>query len=255
MRGILWIIIAGSLLWGQHASAQQDTLRRGSMHLKTIRITGNDTLVNERHIDLDGNQRNANLFFRFGDGFDTLIRGDEWFRFDMETDSLLKGFFLSPFDRGFPGFPGLDSSIMHPRFRMPDQWLRNVPDMNMYHFRDINPEGLQIPDQRGWGLLPMRQPVFSVEDVAIYPEKNSVKNFNIKPLHGTTVLLIEAELDNKKSVYTVYDQRGKTIHQEKIGRMEGDFRRVLDMSEMKSGTYFVEIKNGKSTKKKRLTIR
>ncbi|MFO7722658.1 MAG: T9SS type A sorting domain-containing protein [Bacteroidales bacterium] len=253
MKGILWIIIAGTLSLGQYASAQQDTLRRGSMHLKSIRIIGNDTIVDERHIDLDGNQRDASIFFRFGDGFDTLIQGEEWFRFDEDTDSLFKGFFRSPFNLSFPG---MDTSMMNPRYGMPEQWLRNFPDMNMHHFREINPETFQMPDQRRWGgYIPMKQPSFSVEDVAIYPKKNSVKNFHIKPLPGTSVLLVEADLDNKKSVYTVYDQLGRTIHQEKIGRMEGDFRRVLDMAELKTGTYFVEIKNGKSTKKKRLTIR
>jgi hypothetical protein len=256
MKGIYWIIIAGSLLAGYYARAQQDTMRSGSMHLRTIRIIGNDTLVSERHLDLDGEQRNTNLFFRFGDGFDTLVQGEDWFRFDMDTDSLLKGFFLSPFGRSFPGMQGLDSNLFNQRSRMPDQWLRNFPDVNMYHFRDITPEGFQIPDQHGWNsMIQRRQPSFSVEDVAIYPEKNSVKNFIIKPMPGTTVLLVEAELGNKKSVYTVYDQRGNVLQQERIERLEGEFRRVLDMSEMQSGTYFVEIKNGKSTKKKRLTIR
>lgn len=229
-------------------SQQDSTIHSGSMRLKSIRIIGNDTLVNERHIDLNDQTRGTNLFFRFGDDFDTLIQGFGGNGFDPDIDSLLQNFFARPFHHGEQMFPG-DSTMRDLRFQIPQFGFPGIEPFR-YEFREVIPDG----SGRG-GYYRSRIPGFSIEDVAIYPEKNSVRNFEIKPIPGSSMLMVEAELDNKRSVYTVYDNRGKTLHHEKIRRVEGEFRRVLNLDELESGTYFVEIQNGKSTKKKRLTIR
>jgi len=255
MKVVLTSIVISLMMVPISSLAQADTaMRKGTMHFKSIRIIGNDTLINEQHIDLNEKNRGTNLFFRFGDDFDTLISGYQGFGFDSDIDSLLNRFLGRPFHHGEPLFPG-DSTMKDFRFRIPQFGMPGTEPFR-YEFREIVPDGYRMPEGLGrGGFFGGRVPGYSVEDVAIYPEKNSVRNFEIRPIPGSNMLMIEADLDNKRSVYTVYDNRGKTIQHEKLRRVEGEFRRVLDLGEMKSGTYFVEIKNGRSTKKKRLTIR
>ncbi len=235
------------------STAQVDSLRKGSMHFKSIRIIGNDTVVNEKHIDLNDSNPGTNFYFRFGDDFDTLIQ-DFGVGPDLDIDSLIHQYFAKPFDRFSPFFPG-DSMFSPYRFRFPNY---QYPDGEPYWFdyRQIRPEQFQIPEYQDRGRLwPSRIPSFSIEDVAIYPEENSVRNFVIKPVAGSNMLMVEADLDNKRTVYSVYDNRGKVLQYEKLKKVDREFRRVLKLDDLKSGIYFVEIKNGKSTKKKRLTIR
>lgn len=255
MKGVLTSILICLTIVPLLSWAQTDTaMRKGTMHFKSIRIIGNDTLINEQHIDLNEENRGTNLFFRFGDDFDTLISGYQGFGFDSDIDSLLNRFLGRPFSHGEPLFPG-DSTMNGFRFRIPQFGMPGTEPFR-YEFREIVPEGYMMPEGFGrGGFIGGRAPNYSVEDVAIYPEDNSVRNFVIRPLAGSRMLIIEADLDNKRSVYSVYDNRGKTIQHEKLRRVDGEFRRILDLGELKSGTYFVEIKNGRSTKKKRLTIR
>lgn len=233
-------------------TAQTDTLRSGSVYFKSMRIIGNDTIVDERQMDLSpSNQGKNSFFFRFGDDTDSLSTGFEGLTPD--TDSLFREFFTRPFGR--MGLPS-DTSQFEFRFRWPEgEGLQTEPFR--FDFRDISPELFGSPGMTGPGRLFGfgQTPSFSVEDVAIYPENNSVREFEIKPVPGTSMLLIRANLDNKRSEYTVYDNRGNTITREKLRRIKGEFTRVLSLDELKSGTYFVEIKNGKSTKKKRITVR
>lgn len=232
-------------------TAQTDTTRKGSVYFKSIRIIGNDTLVEEKNIDLDVGT--SGFSFRFGDEGDT-ISSDEIireFRFDTPDSLDLNRLFRDPqwsepFDT--------DSLINHFRFSFPDI---EVPQTEPYQFEFKLPDQgfFSFPDTHGQQpLWQNRFPVFSVEDVAIYPESNSVKNFVIKPVPTAGIFLIEAELNNKKSEYTVYDNRGKVLYSEKFRNEWGSFRRILTLKELGSGTYFVEVKNGRSIKKKRLTL-
>lgn len=180
------------------------------MHFKSIRIIGNDTIVEERQIDLNSGDDGMNFSFRFDGDMDSLIGNESSFRFNFDFDSLFQEQFQQPFQ-----------------------------------FRNFF----------GEGNISVGTPTFSVEDVAIYSEKNRVKDFYIKPVPGQNILLVEAKLDNKKTIYSVYDHRGTALVYEKIRRGSGgDFRRVIRMDNLKSGTYFVEIKNGKSIKKKRIIL-
>jgi len=235
-----------------NATAQSDTLRTGSVFFKSMRIVGNDTLIDERQMDLSpSSQGNNSFFFRFGDDSDTLFSGFE--RVMPDTDSLFREFFARPFGRS--GFFS-DSNQVEFRFRFPDGDMQQGEPFR-FDFRELTPDLFMAPGGTGrGGLFGFGQtPSFSVEDVAIYPESNTVREFEIKPVPGGSLLLVKATLDNKRSEYIVYDNRGNTITHEKFRRIKGEFTRVLSLEELKSGTYFVEIKNGKSTKKKRITVR
>lgn len=233
-------------------TAQTDTTRKGSVYFKSIRIIGNDTLVDEKNLDLDFGTSGFN--FRFGDEEDTLSSDGilREFRFDTPDSLDLNRFFGDP-QWSVPF--NADSLINQYRFSFPEI---DVPQSEPFRFEFKLPdhEFFSYPDIPGQQpFVQNRFPVFSVEDVAIYPEPNSVKNFVIKPVPAAGIFLIEAELNNKKSEYTVYDTKGKVLYSEKFRSEGGSFRRVLSLHELGSGTYFVEIKNGRSIKKKRLTLR
>jgi hypothetical protein len=233
------MFVTGVLVYGQ-----QDTMRSGSVYFRTIRITGNDTIVEERHYDMGQPGRNA-FSFRFGDDIEEGIQG--WGGAVPSADSTEKET-IERFSGGERIFS--DSSRIDLRFSLPGM------DLPGFDFRQFTPDLFRMPDGLiGEGRSTARIPAFSVEDVAIYKENNSVRNFRVRPVPGTPILIVEADLDNKRSVYTVYDNRGNTIHSESLRRIEGEFRRILDLTKMESGTYFVKIKNGNSTKKKRITIR
>jgi hypothetical protein len=253
MKHIATFVVIGSLLTAGSLSAQHDTTRSsGSMHFKTIRIIGNDTVVNEKHINLNPNGGSSSFHFNFEHDFDTLIQE---YRGDIQQyDTLSDDLFFSPFERK-SGIT-IDSMIQQFRFRFPDTEQFGGEQFR-FEFPELTPENLPFLHGNPFGdLFTMnRSPNFSVEDVAIYPETNRVRDFNIKSIPGTNILIIEAKLDNKNTEYTVYDDKGNNIHYEQLKRIEGDFSRILKMDELKNGTYFVEIKNGKSTKKKRITIR
>ncbi len=251
MKSVVLSFIVFVLLPISTVKAQHDSLLKGSMHFKSIRIIGNDTIVDERHIGLDPSSGNGNFFFRFGDEGDTLMQG--YGETIPDSDSILQEYLTRPFGRQF--LPS-DSGQYQFRFRFPDTDMQGANPFG-FDFKQISPDIFPFQDgMPGSNFFSFgRTPSFSVEDVEIYPENNTIKDFDIKAVPGTPILIVQANLDNKKSVYNVYDNRGNTIHNEKIRKIEGSFRRVLRLDEMKSGTYFVEIKNGKSTKKKRITIR
>jgi hypothetical protein len=236
------------LFVAQVVTAQTDTTKSGSVYFKSIRIIGNDTIIDERQMDLSpSSQGNNSFFFRFGDDSDSMSPGFEGMMPD--SDSLFREFFARPFGR--QGFPS-DTARLELKFRFPDTdtW-QGEP------FRFDLPEMFATPGgtTRG-GLFGFgHTPTFSIEDVAVYPENNTVKQFEISPVPGTTLLLVRASLDNKKSEYIVYDNRGNTITHEKLRRINGEFVRVLSLDKLQSGTFFVEVKNGKSAKKKRITVR
>lgn len=256
MKKILLLFIITVIFGELTAQARQDSISKGSMYFKSIKIIGNDTIVNERHIDLDDVDGSTNFFFRFGDNDDTLIKEQgNTLGLDFYLDSMMQRF-ISPFEKRVPLIPG-DTSFNNFHFRIPDF---NFPQGETFRFdfRDAQPEIFQIPNGRHQRGFTGRKgfPSFSVEDVEIYPEDNTVRNFEIRPLPGSNMFLVEAELDNKRTEYTVYNNRGETIYYERLRRIEGgDFRRVLLLDEISPGTYFVEIKNGRSTKKKRVIIR
>lgn len=251
-----WYLITlgiASALLCQNVTAQQDTLKKGSVYFKSIRIIGNDTIVDEKSYDLDQPGLGQKFSFRFGDDEDTLD-GDNptGFFFHGPEDSVHWELNELPFRNGEQLFD-TDSLFRNFQFKIPG-WEQQEPFR--FDFRELNPGQFLTPE----GLYPVvpgmqRFPVFSVEDVAIYPESNSVKNFVIRPVQAAGILITEADLNNKRSTYTVYDSKGKVLVQEKFKNIDGKFRRILDLQELKSGTYFVEIKNGRSVKKKRLTIR
>jgi hypothetical protein len=240
-------VLTGIMLSALMASAQRDSVGSGSMFFRSVTITGNDTIINEKHIDLDGTGQNGSFTFRFGDGTDTTFQGFGG-AFNT-TDSLFERFMRNPFRSG--GLFG-DSSAFDFRFSFPDS---GMPEDQI---RRINPDIFNLPhtwsDMESMFNSP-RTPNFSIEDVEVYKPENSVRNFVVRPIPGSQILVVEADLDNKRSTYTVYDNRGNTILHERLRRVEGDFKRVIDLNELKSGTYFVEIKNGKFTKKKRITVR
>ncbi|HRZ41439.1 MAG TPA: T9SS type A sorting domain-containing protein [Bacteroidales bacterium] len=233
-------------------TAQTDTTRKGSVYFKSIRIIGNDTLVEEKNMDLD--YGTSGFSFRFGDEEDSLSSDDmiREFRFDTPDSLDLNRLFRNPqWSEPFNS----DSLLNHFRFSFPEI---EVPGDEPYHFEFRLPDegSFGYPDNPGQQLIrPGSFPVFSVEDVAIYPESNSVKNFVIRPVPGAGIFLVEADLNNKKSEYTVYDNKGKVLYSEKFRNEGGSFRRVLTLKELGTGTYFVEVKNGRSIKKKRLTLR
>jgi hypothetical protein len=242
-------VLTGLMLSALMTSAQRDSIGSGNVFFRSVTITGSDTIINERRFDFDGTGQSGSFTFRFGDGADTVISGyGGGFNFNA-TDSLFEQFFTTPFGRG--SFFN-DSSWFDFRFSMPDS------AMPPNSFRRFSPDVFSAPDT--WSDMEnvfhtSRKPNFSIEDVEAYKPDNSVKNFVVRPVPGASILMVEADLDNKRSTYTVYDNRGNTIHHERLRRVEGDFKRVIDLSELKSGTYFVQIKNGKSTKKKRITVR
>jgi hypothetical protein len=247
-----WMIL---MLLVNGAAAQTDTVNsKGSVYFRSMRIIGKDTIVEEKRYNLDKPAGDNQFSFRFGDGADTSVFEDiqRDFKFDF-NDTLDEGIFGMPFR--FQDRHLFEDSVIK-RFRLPDPGSE-VPGQDFFHydFREPDMGVFRFPELPGGGMFKTKNfPVFSVEDVAIYPESNSVRNFTIRPLTEAGIFLIEAELSNKRSSFTVYNNRGKLMIKERFRPYEGTFRRVLTLDDLKAGTYFVEVKNGKSIKKKRLTI-
>ncbi len=251
ITGIILVFIAAFSV-----TAQTDTTKKGTAYFKSIRIIGNDTLIEEKNFDFGDEPGQQGFNFRFDTGGDSLFMDGSFrgFRFDSDDSLSFDGMFPDRITPGIHPF-NTDSLLNHFRFSFPEIDIQQGKPFH-FEFKIPDGEGFREPVMPGLDLFRQGNfPMFSVEDVAIYPESNTVRNFVIKPVAAAGIFLIEAELSNKKSEYTVYDQRGKVIASERFRSQGGTFKRVLTLQELGSGTYFVEVKNGRSIKKKRLTIR
>lgn len=252
---------------GSAGFAQVDTTKK-KVVVKTITIMNGDTIIVEKEINSDDHthkkmMKGENMFFHIDISDSMMVEGGERMM-DVKVimDSVMKEMTIEMDAMNNAIFFG-DSVTKEIRIKIDTLNKEECKEIFIWkdkggeHYHFENGKEMKVIPEMHKEIIMMPRMIrnFSVEDVMIDPEVNSIEDFEIRLIPGTNLLMIKAKIDDKKTKYIVTNEEGQELHFESIREISSDFVRILDMEELKSGTYFVLIVNGKSTHKKRIIIR
>lgn len=223
---------------------------QSSITIKTITIENGDTVVTERSYNSDGNgiilndsvfnQNDHFIFFNNDYGLDTNFTERFHDIFSREMKDFFKDFNNNTFE---------------------------MPDKNMEFFNKSFPLEMDTAFSKEYNfqMIPrdsnysFREKKFSNNDITaeniIIPGKQAVSDYSVFPLPGERALKIVFQLNPGKATQLILkNENQKAIYKEKMPKASGIYTRLLDMNVYMPGTYYLEVRQGKSVSASRIIL-
>jgi len=221
---------------------------RSTVTIKTITIENGDTIVTERSYDSDGdgiilddsifNKNDHFIFFNNDYGLDTNFTE----RFHEIFSREMKDFF-----RDFNGYA----------FEMPENDIeffnKSFPlDTDTAFSKEYNFQMIPRDTTFSFNDKKFSNNDITAEDIII-PGKQAVSDYSVVSDPNEWAVKIIFQLNpNKTTQLLLKDEKQKVIYKEKMPKASGIYTRLLDMNVYLPGTYYLEIKQGKSISASRI---
>jgi len=276
------LAIISCFLFAGSSMAQSDHPGQSQSYvkIKTMKIVNGDTIVSEKEYTGDGDMQIQDSLmgqgfgdFRFGISDNTIDTSfmknfadmQEMFKnfnFNMmpempdfngsfNIDSITKEFNFQNF--GSPSSSSGKNKIIIKSFRdtVPSNddgtMQKSVPDADM-HIYDKDDRGKQVTYSKKITILEN-----GIESNKLNDSKSM--QLNVFPNPANEFFNLSFQLDPKnKTFITITDMNDKQLLKESIDKAEGTYTRQFDMKGYASGTYLINIKQGKKSVAKRIII-
>jgi hypothetical protein len=268
-----FLFTGSSMAQSDHPGQSQSYVK-----IKTMKIVNGDTIVSEKEYTGNGDMQIQDSLmgqgfgdFRFGISDNTIDTSFMKNFTDMQEMFKNFNFNMMPEMPEFNGFMDIDSltkEFNFQNFDVPSIGKNNIiiksfKDTLFNNNESITGKSLPDADMHVYGKDDRGKPVTYSKKITIL--ENGIGNNKINdskslqldvfPNPANEFFNVSFQLDPKnKTNITMTDMNGKQLLKESIDKAEGTYTRQFDMKVYASGTYLINVKQGKKSVAKRIII-